>query len=150
MVKFGQTTLQDPISSQAQVDQTCSLHNREIHWTKCFSLGPMAQLVIHNVINVNQLKLYDLPQLEDETEATHLEENIPNFQLPLVEDTLLDTRTRTTHHQQTTTYLVGKKGSYPSQAKWFSQATMDREFSHLLRSQKLRQFPPKQGGIDEL
>ena len=99
-----------------------------------FRLDLPAQLGIHNVINVNNLKLYEPPQLEDEIAVLHPDDNIPDFQPPLVEDTLLDTRTRTTRNRQIMTYLVGKKGSLPLQAKWFSQATMDRDFPHLLRS----------------
>ena len=99
-----------------------------------FRLDLPAQLGIHNVINVNNLKLYEPPQLEDEIAVIHSNDNIPEFQPPLAEDTLLDTRTRTTRNRQIMTYLVGKKGSLPSQAKWFSQATMDRDFPHLLRS----------------
>ena len=43
------------------------------------------------VINVNHLKLFEPPLLEEAVIITHPVNNIPDFQLPLAKETLLDT-----------------------------------------------------------
>jgi hypothetical protein len=54
-----------------------------------FNLPP--QLGIHNVINVNHLKLFEPSLLEELVIFTHPVDNISDFQLPLAKDTILDT-----------------------------------------------------------
>ena len=49
------------------------------------------QLGIHNVINVNHLKLFEPSLLEELFTITHPMDNIPDFQIPLAKDTILDT-----------------------------------------------------------
>jgi hypothetical protein len=56
------------------------------------------QLGIHNVINVNHLKLFDPSLLEEPVTITYPMDNIPNFQLPLAKETILDTRSRSTRY----------------------------------------------------
>jgi hypothetical protein len=90
------------------------------------------QLGIHDVVNVNSLKHYEPPLLEDNVTISHPVKLIPDFQPPLLQDTLLDTRHTTTHNQQHTSYLVGCTGQTPAQAKWFSEAAMHKHFPHLL------------------
>jgi hypothetical protein len=48
------------------------------------------QLGIHNVIKVNHLNLFEPSLLEEPVTITNLVENIPDFQLPLAKDTILD------------------------------------------------------------
>jgi len=85
-----------------------------------FRLDLPSHLGVHDVVNVNQLKLYDPPHLEDEFVISHTKDTIPNFQPLLEEDTFLDVCTGNTWDESTTTYQVGCKGSLPTQAKWMS------------------------------
>lgn len=48
------------------------------------------QLAIHDLANVNKLKLYEPPYLKESVSVTHLDATIPDFQPPLPEDTLLN------------------------------------------------------------
>jgi hypothetical protein len=73
------------------------------------------------VVNVNSLKHYEPPLLEDNVIVSHPVKLIPDFHPPLLQDTLLDTHHTTTHNQQHTSYLVGCTGQTPAQAKWFSK-----------------------------
>ena len=50
------------------------------------------------------------PLLEEPVIISHPVDNIPNFQLPLGKDTLLDTQTHSTRHQVYTSYLVACQG----------------------------------------
>jgi len=71
-------------------------------------------LGIHNVINVNHLKLFEPPLLEEPVTITHPVDNIPDFQLPFSKDTLLDTRTCSTRHRAYTSYPVARQGNTPA------------------------------------
>jgi hypothetical protein len=75
---------------------------------------------IHDMLNVNNLKLFEPPLLEDIFTIHHLVENIINFQHPLLHDQIMDNNTRTTWKQQHVSYLVGRQGQDPSQAKWMT------------------------------
>ena len=89
------------------------------------------QLGIHDVVNVNNLKHYEPPLLEDNVTVSHHVDLILDFKPPFLQDIVLDTHHTTTHHQQHTSYLVGCTGQTPSQAKWFSVAIMHKRFLHL-------------------
>jgi hypothetical protein len=84
------------------------------------------QLGIHDVVNVNSLKRYEPPLLEEEVTILHPSQLVPDFQPPLLQDTVLDTRTTTTHTEQHTYFLVDRKGKLPAQAKWLSLSTMSQ------------------------
>jgi hypothetical protein len=49
------------------------------------------QLGIHNVINVNHLNFFEPSLLEEPVTITHVVYKIPDFQIPLAKDTILDT-----------------------------------------------------------
>ena len=91
------------------------------------------QLGIHDVINVQNLKLYEPPLSEEELQVLSPTDNITDFLPPFAEGTLLDVRTRSTR-QQHHSYLVRHKGKLPTQAKWFSQAAFQAQFSHLVEN----------------
>ena len=80
-IRYGSYTILDKIGENA------------------YRLDLPPQLGIHNVINVNHLKLFEPSLLEEPITITHLVENIPNFQLPLAKDTILDTQSHSTRHQ---------------------------------------------------
>lgn len=90
------------------------------------------QLGIHNVMNVNNLRRFEPPLLEEEVIVQHPVDNIPNFQPPLLKDPILDSQTRTTRKQQSISCLVGRKGHTPAQAKWISAEILKKNFPHLL------------------
>jgi len=77
-------------------------------------------LGIHNVINVNHLKLFEPPLLEEAITITHPVDNILDFQLPVAKDILLDTRTHSTRNKTYTSYLLERQGQTPAQAKWMT------------------------------
>ena len=68
------------------------------------------QLGIPDVLNVNNLKRYEPPFLEEEVQVHHPMEVIPKFQPPLLEDNILEHRKWHTRTQNYTSYLVGWKG----------------------------------------
>jgi hypothetical protein len=72
------------------------------------------QLGIDNVINVNNLKLFEPSILEEPVTITHPVDNIHDFQLPLAKDIILDTRSCSTRHQTYTSYLVARQGQTPA------------------------------------
>jgi hypothetical protein len=72
-------------------------------WNNAHRLDFPPQLGIHDVMNVNNLKHYEPPLLEDNVTISHPVELIPNFQPPLLQDT----RHTTTRHQQHTSYWSG-------------------------------------------
>jgi hypothetical protein len=84
------------------------------------------------VVNVNSLKYYEPPLLEDIIIVSHPITLIPGFQAPLLQQTLPDTHHTTTRHQQHTSHLVGHTRQTPAQVKWFSKDAMHKYFFHLL------------------
>lgn len=85
-----------------------------------YRLDLPSQLGIHDVLNVNNLKLFEPPLLEESVTIHHPVDNIPDFQPPLLKDTIMDFKKRNTRHQLYFSYLVGRKGHTPAQAKWIN------------------------------
>jgi len=56
-------------------------------------------LGIHDVVNVNSLKRYEPPLIEEYMTIFHPSELVPNFQPPLLEETTMDTCTTITRTQ---------------------------------------------------
>jgi hypothetical protein len=55
-----------------------------------YHLDLPAHLGIHDVLNVNNLKLFEPPILEDTVTVQHPMDNIPDFQPPLLHDKIMD------------------------------------------------------------
>lgn len=91
-----------------------------------------SQLGIHDVINVNNLKLFEPPLLEESVTIHHLVDNIPDFQHPLLKDTILDFKKRDTQHHLYFSYLVGRKGHTLAHANWINAETLQRNFPQLV------------------
>jgi len=104
------------------------------------------QLGIHVVINVNNLKLYISSLLDEEVTITHLVDNIPDFQLPLLEDTILETNVRTNLNNQYTSFLIDRKRQTLAQAKWMTTDTLQQNLPHLW-AEAMDASELKQGGI---
>jgi len=84
------------------------------------------------VVNVNNMKHYEPPLLEDNVIVSHPIKLIPYFHPPFLQVTLLDTRHTTTHHQEHTSYPFGHTCQAPYLAKRFSKYSMHKNFPHLL------------------
>lgn len=97
-----------------------------------YHLDLPSQLGIHNVLNVNNLKLFEPPLLEESVTIHHPVDNILDFQPPLLKDTILDFKKWDTRHQPCFSYLVGRKGHTPAQAKWINAETLQRNFPQLV------------------
>ena len=95
------------------------------------------QLGIHNIINVNHLNLFDASLLEEPVNITHPVDNIPNFQLPLAKDTILDTQSLSTRHKTYTSYMVTRQDQTRSQAKQITIDVFHNKFPHLLMEARI-------------
>jgi len=74
------------------------------------------QLGIHDVLNVNNLKLFEPSLLEEVVPVQHPVDNIPDFQSPLLEDTILEQRIRQIRSTEYISYFVGRKGDTQAKA----------------------------------
>lgn len=72
-----------------------------------YRLDLIAQLDIHDVLNVNNRKMFEPSLLEETIIVQHPMDNIPDFLLPLLGDKILDSKTRTTRQHHYLSYLVG-------------------------------------------
>jgi len=97
-----------------------------------YQLDFPAQLEIHDVLNVNNLKLFESPLLEETTIVQHPMENIIGVQLHLFTDKILESKNKTTHQQQYILYLMGQKRQMPTQTKWISTTTLQCNFHHFM------------------
>ncbi len=97
-----------------------------------YRLDLPSQLGIHDVLNVNNLKLFEPPLLEESVTIHHPVDTIPDFQPPLLKDTILDFMKRDTRHQPYFSYLVGRKGHTPAKAKWINAETLQHNFPQLV------------------
>jgi hypothetical protein len=90
-----------------------------------YQLDLPPHLGIHDVLNVNNLKLFEPLLLEDTVTILHPVDNIPM-------DKILDRKSRTTRKQIHVSYLVDRQGQTPPQAKWMTVETMQRQFPKFL------------------
>ena len=118
-IRYGHYTILDKIGENA------------------FKLDLPPQLGIHNVINVNHLKLFEPPLLDQPFTITDPVDSIPDFHIPVAKDTLLDTRTHSTRHRVYTSYLVACKGKTLAQAKRITVEVLHSMFPHLLREARM-------------
>jgi len=97
----------------------------------CLDLPPYMGL--HPVFNVDKLKLFE-PSLLDEIEEVqrHPDAVIPDFASPLDEDKIFEQQTKKTRTSSFDSFLVGRKGQYPHQAKWITLDRLRTAFPHLL------------------
>jgi len=77
---------------------------------------------IYSVENVENLKLYEPSMLDQEEEQVlpTTEDLAPNAHAELVEDTVLQKRSRTTRQGQHDLWQTGLKGQLPGKTKWYS------------------------------
>ena len=114
------------------------------------------QLGIHNVINVRNLNFFEPPLLEEAVTITHPVDNIPDFQLRVAHDTLLDNMILSTRDKDHTSYMVARQGQTPAHAKWMASAAVQNMLPHLhmeegalpdINMEELGQGDPPNGGL---
>jgi len=91
---------------------------------------------LHPIFNVDKLKLFE-PPLLDELEETprHLDSIIPDFVSLLDEHRIFEHQTKKTRTSSFDSFLVRRKGQYPYQAKWISLDRLRMTFPHLLEKE---------------
>jgi hypothetical protein len=100
----------------------------------CLSLPPY--MCIYSVVNVENLKLYELSMLDmdqDEQVLPFIEDLALDAQEELVEDTILQKQSRTTRHGKHDLWQVGLKGQLPGKEKSYSREKVKEKFAHLIQ-----------------
>ena len=69
--------------------------------------------------------------MEEPVIITHPVDNIPDFQMPLDKDTILDTKTRSTRNQEHISYLVARQGKTAAQATWMTTEALQHRLPQL-------------------
>jgi len=91
-----------------------------------------SQLGIQNVINVNNIKLFEPPLLNEIVTITHPMENIPDFQFPLLHDSIIHTKHHSTHKRVYISYLLACKGKHIAQSNWMTTYIVQNMFPRVL------------------
>jgi hypothetical protein len=89
---------------------------------------------IYSVENVENLKLYEPSMLDQEEEQVlpTTEDLAPNAHADLVEDTVLQKRSKTTRQGQHDLWQIGLKGQLSRKTKWYSKEQVEEKFPHLI------------------
>jgi hypothetical protein len=85
--------------------------------TKAFQLELPPYMQIYSVVNVENLRLYEPPMIEDQGENVHIpsiEDFSPEYMNELQEDTILDKRVCASRRGDEEYLRVGLKGKNPS------------------------------------
>ena len=85
-----------------------------------FKLDFPSYMQIYSIVNVEKLRLYELPFIEDQGESVQIpsiEDLSPEFLDELQQDTILDRRTRSSKRGNVDYLRVGLKGTNPSKEK---------------------------------
>jgi hypothetical protein len=89
---------------------------------------------MYAVANVENLKLYEPPLIDDQGEHVHIP-SIDDFSLEylteLQEDAILNRRMRTSKRGNVEYLRVGLKGTNPSKAKWIEVGRVRELYPHL-------------------
>ena len=89
---------------------------------------------MYSVVNVENLKLYEPPLIMDTEEVGSVpivDDFAPEYLDELLEDIILDRRTRTSRRGDVEYLRVGFKGMHPSKAKWLEKEKVREQFPHL-------------------
>ena len=90
---------------------------------------------IYSIVNVENLKLFEPPLIDDQGEHVQLpsiDDFSPKYLDELQQDLILDKRTRTSKTRDVEYLRVGLKGQKPSQAKWLQTEKVRELYPHLL------------------
>jgi hypothetical protein len=98
----------------------------------CLDLPPYMQM--YAVFNVENLKLYEPPLIDDQGEHVQIpsiDDFSPEYLTELQEDTILDKRMRTSKRGNVEYLRVGLKGMNPRKAKWIEVGRVRELYPHL-------------------
>ena len=100
-----------------------------------FELDFPSYMQMYSVVNVENLRLYETPLIDDQgtdVQLRSIEYFSPEFLDELKEDTILDKRTRASKRGSVDHLRVGLKGTKPSKAKWMEIGKVRELYPHLL------------------
>ena len=100
-----------------------------------FQLDLPSYMQMYSVVNVENLRLYEPPLIDDSENHVQLpsiEYFLPEFLDELREDAILDRRTCTSRRGDVEYLRVGIKGSKPSKEKWMELEKVRRLYPHIL------------------
>jgi hypothetical protein len=86
------------------------------------------------VVNVENLKLYEPPLIDDQGEHVQIpsiDDFSPDYLTELQEDTILDRRMRTSKQGNVEYLRVGLKGMNPRKAKWWGGVIRGSNFAQI-------------------
>ena len=89
---------------------------------------------MYAVVNVDNLKLYEPPLIDDQGEYVQIpsiDDFFPEYFTELHEDIILDRRMRTSKRRNVEYLRVGLKGANPSKAKWIEVGKVRELYPHL-------------------
>jgi hypothetical protein len=99
-----------------------------------FRLDLPPYMQMYAVVNVENLKLYEPPLIDDQGEHVQIpsiDDFSPEYLTELQEDTILDRRMRTSKRGNVEYLRVGLKGTNPSKAKWIEVGRVRELYPHL-------------------
>jgi hypothetical protein len=99
-----------------------------------FRLDLPPYMQMYAVVNVENLKLYEPPLIDDQGEHVQIpsiDDFSPEYLTELQEDTILDRRMRTSKRGNVEYLRVGLKGMNPSKAKWIEVGRVRELYPHL-------------------
>jgi hypothetical protein len=99
-----------------------------------FRLDLPPYMQMYAVVNVENLKLYEPPLIDDQGEHVQIpsiDDFSPEYLTELHEDTILDRRMRTSKRGNVEYLRVGLKGTNPSKAKWIEVGRVRELYPHL-------------------
>ena len=89
---------------------------------------------MYSVVNVEKLKLYELPLIMDTDEVWKVptvDDFTPEYLDELPEYIILDRRTKTSRRGDVEYLRVGFKGMHPKKARWMEKDKVREQFPHL-------------------
>jgi hypothetical protein len=99
-----------------------------------FHLDLPPYMQMYAVVNVENLKLYEPPLIDDQGEHVQIpsiDDFSPEYLTELHEDTILDRRMRTSKWGNVEYLRIGLKGTNPSKAKWIEVGKVRELYPHL-------------------
>ena len=104
---------------------------------KSFQLDFPSYMQMYSVFNVENLRLYEPPLIDDQgsdVQLPSIEDLSPQFMDELKEDTIPDRRTRASKRGSVDYLQVELKGSKPSKEKWMEVGKVRDLYPHLLNN----------------
>ena len=106
----------------------------ETSYTNDFSLDIPPYMQIYSIVNVQNLKFFELPMIMDQYEEISIpsiDEFSPEYLDEVKEGIILDRRTKNSHRGDVDYLQVGLKGTHPSREKLIEKDKVRGLFPHL-------------------